>query len=57
MATFSPVSAFNSVLLPAFGRPRIATNPDFKVIELLTLYYRGRACKMLCGLDAGWAHP
>ena len=29
IATFSPVSAFSSVLLPAFGRPSIATNPDF----------------------------
>src|ERR1700733_1222006 len=28
MATFSPVSAFNSVLLPAFGRPIMETNPD-----------------------------
>ena len=30
MATFSPVRAFSSVLLPALGRPRMATNPDFK---------------------------
>ena len=30
MATFSPVRALSSVLLPAFGRPRMATNPDFK---------------------------
>jgi hypothetical protein len=28
MATFSPVSAFSSVLLPAFGRPMMETNPD-----------------------------
>jgi hypothetical protein len=30
MATFSPTSAFSSVLLPALGRPKIETNPDFK---------------------------
>jgi len=40
IATFSPVSAFSSVLLPALGRPRMATNPDRK--ELISrLYYRG----------------
>src|SRR5580704_9100983 len=47
MATFSPVRAFNSVLLPAFGRPRIATNPDFNWRTLLTLYYRGYARRRL----------
>ena len=30
MATFSPVRTLRSVLLPALGRPRMATNPDFK---------------------------
>jgi len=30
MATFSPVRALRSVLLPTLGRPRMATNPDFK---------------------------
>src|ERR1039457_7119196 len=30
MATFPPVRAFSSVLLPALGRPRMATNPDLK---------------------------
>src|ERR1035441_1169239 len=30
MATFSPINALSSVLFPALGRPRIATNPDFK---------------------------
>jgi hypothetical protein len=29
MATFSPISALSSVDLPALGRPRIDTNPDF----------------------------
>ena len=36
MATFSPMRAFSSVLLPALGRPRMATNPDFKGEMLLT---------------------
>jgi hypothetical protein len=33
MATFSPVSALSKVLLPTFGLPRIATNPDFKGVN------------------------
>src|SRR5580700_11423739 len=28
MASFSPTSAFSSVLLPALGRPRMQTNPE-----------------------------
>ena len=28
MASFSPTSAFSSVDLPAFGRPRMQTNPE-----------------------------
>src|ERR1700722_9531580 len=28
IATFSPTSAFSSVLLPALGRPKIDTNPE-----------------------------
>ena len=30
MASFSPTSAFSSVLLPALGRPRMQTNPEWK---------------------------
>src|SRR5215470_5243069 len=30
MATFSPTSAFSSVLLPALGRPMMETNPERK---------------------------
>src|SRR6266567_9417688 len=33
MATFSPVSALSSVLFPALGRPRMATNPDRKGVS------------------------
>ena len=33
MATFSPVRALSSVLLPTLGRPRMATNPDFKAVH------------------------
>ena len=40
MATFSPVRALRSVLLPTLGRPRMATNPDFKSVQL-HFYYRG----------------
>src|SRR3954471_14502770 len=39
MATFSPMSAFSSVLLPTLGRPRMATNPDFKGSS--SVHYRG----------------
>src|SRR5258708_36653720 len=34
MASFSPTSAFSSVLLPALGRPRIQTNPEWKDMGL-----------------------
>src|SRR5271166_3003132 len=47
MATFSPVRALSSVLLPALGRPRIATNPDFNGTRLLIHYYRGLMCRRL----------
>src|ERR1035437_10366644 len=30
MANFSPTRAFSSVLLPALGRPRMQTNPEWK---------------------------
>jgi len=30
MASFSPTSALSSVLLPALGRPRMQTNPEWK---------------------------
>ena len=29
IASFSPISAFSNVLLPAFGLPKILTNPTF----------------------------
>src|SRR5450756_1406484 len=32
MAIFSPVSKFNRVDFPVFGRPTIVTNPDLKPI-------------------------
>jgi hypothetical protein len=34
MANFSPTSAFSSVLLPALGRPRMHTNPEWKDIRI-----------------------
>src|SRR5882762_10742278 len=34
MASFSPTSAFSSVLLPALGRPRMQTNPEWKDMGL-----------------------
>src|ERR1700690_1559547 len=34
IASFSPTSAFNSVLLPALGRPRIQTNPEWNDIRI-----------------------
>ncbi len=44
MATFSPVSALSSVLLPTLGRPRMATNPDFTcAMRLLNEWYKGTA--------------
>src|ERR1017187_3955592 len=52
MATFSPVKALSSVLLPAFGRPRMATNPDFKGFQTPDYYYRGfRGNRSLSGID------
>jgi hypothetical protein len=51
MATFSPVKAFSSVLLPAFGRPRMATNPDFKgddAPKALLSRMRGQKIGMIC---------
>src|SRR5581483_7873830 len=33
MASFSPTRAFNSVLLPAFGRPMMETNPERNAIR------------------------
>ena len=43
MATFSPVRALSKVLLPTLGRPRMATNPDFKAVVSPFLHYRGFA--------------
>src|SRR5438445_8199987 len=37
METFSPTSALTNVLLPAFGRPTTATNPDFIGAILISL--------------------
>src|SRR4029077_11392271 len=35
MASFSPTKALSSVDLPALGRPRIQTNPEWKGIDYL----------------------
>src|SRR5437660_6040993 len=37
MASFSPTSALSSVLLPALGRPRMQTNPEWKDIRIRLL--------------------
>jgi len=34
IANFSPTSAFSSVLLPALGRPRMHTNPEWKDMRI-----------------------
>src|SRR5271157_129069 len=47
MATFSPIRALSSVLLPELGRPRMATNPDFKGFSCSRLYYCGFAAPAL----------
>ena len=36
MASFSPIRAFNRVLLPAFGLPNMLTNPDFTIVKIST---------------------
>src|SRR5215472_2798395 len=48
--TFEPTSAFNSVLLPAFGRPTIATKPDLKWDSSITDVLKVRqAAHLTCG--------
>jgi hypothetical protein len=34
IASFSPIKAFNKVLLPAFGLPKIFTKPDFIRLQM-----------------------
>src|SRR6516165_1639562 len=58
IATFSPVSAFSSVLLPAFGRPRMATKPDFNRKSLLhecTAFTLSHPCRDAAATRMG--HP
>jgi hypothetical protein len=52
IATFSPVRAFSSVLLPALGRPKMATNPDFNGTMLLTFYDRGCMREKIVGANS-----
>src|SRR5258708_26676148 len=49
MASFSPTSAFSSVLLTALGRPRIQTNPEWKDMGL---GYRSQVSGVRCQVSA-----
>ena len=50
MATFSPTSAFISVDLPTFGRPRITTNPERNPFFFsMSLFF---SCPMCCEIPA-----
>src|SRR5450756_2637351 len=53
MAIFSPVSKFNRVDFPVFGRPTIVTNPDLKPIASSCLLYTSDAADDLLCVDLG----